>query len=69
VLVEAPAADLAYEKGFLTADMLKRHVPDWQTATYYVSGPQGLVDAYSKLLRDMKIPRDRIVTDYFPGLA
>jgi ferredoxin-NADP reductase len=69
VLLEPPVSDLRYETGFLTADMVKRHVPEWQTATYYISGPQGLVDAYSRLLRSMGIARSRIVTDYFPGLA
>lgn len=68
VLVEKPTfAD--YELGFLTVDIIKKHVPDWAAATYYISGPPPMVNAYTKLLKDMKIPRARIITDYFPGLA
>lgn len=69
-VLEAPQDDsLVHETGFITEDMLKRHVSPWKDATYYISGPPGLVNAYKKLLRRMGISRRRIVTDYFPGLA
>lgn len=57
------------EKGIITEALLTSKVPEWVDATYYVSGPPGLVDAYKKLLGSMGIPGRRIVTDYFPGLA
>ena len=69
VLLEAPASNMDYEVGFLTPEILKRRVADWNTATYYISGSSGLVDAYSEMLRGMGVVRGRIVVDYFPGLA
>lgn len=69
VLAEATQSGLPHETGFITDVMLKKYVPAWSTATYYISGPPGLVNAYTKLLRGMGVPRRQIVTDYFPGLA
>jgi ferredoxin-NADP reductase len=57
------------ESGFITADMVKKYVGDHIHATYYISGPTGMVNAYKKLLRSMSVSRSSIVTDYFPGFA
>lgn len=51
----------------LTIDKLQREVPDYAERTYYLSGPPGLVKAYSGLLRGHGINNKHIVTDYFPG--
>ncbi len=69
VLSDTAESELVHETGFITEAMLKRHVSEWASATYYISGPPGLVNAYRSLLRTMGVPRRRIVTDYFPGLA
>jgi glycine betaine catabolism B len=55
--------------GFITDAMIKKYVPQWQAATYYISGPPGLVGAYEKLVRRMGIKEKRVIVDYFPGLA
>lgn len=57
------------EVGFVTADMVKKHVESPELCQYYLSGPSGMVNAYKKLLRDMGVPRLNIHTDYFPGFA
>lgn len=53
--------------GFLTADLVKAEVPDFQDRIYYLSGPPAMVKAYKKLLLSMGISRTAIKTDYFPG--
>lgn len=68
-VLETPTEEFAHETGFITADMIKKHVQNWSEATYYISGPPGLVGAYEKLLAQIGIPRRRIIVDYFPGLA
>lgn len=55
------------EVGYLTTDILKKYVKDYQTRTFYLSGPNAMVDAYKKLLKQMGINDKQIVTDYFPG--
>ncbi len=68
-VLENPTSDFPHETGFITEDILKKHVAGWKDATYYISGPPGLVGAYEKLLARIGIPRRRIIVDYFPGLA
>jgi ferredoxin-NADP reductase len=58
-----------YEHGFLTADIIKKHAPDYLARTWYLSGPPGMVNAYTKLLRGMGVKRRSIKKDFFPGLA
>lgn len=55
------------EHGFITNEMLAKRLPDWKERTFYLSGPDGMVQAYKKLLRGMGVSRGRIRTDYFPG--
>ena len=47
--------------------LIKDHVKDYSRAKYYISGPSAMVDSYKKILKLMKIDRNKIVTDYFPG--
>jgi len=57
------------EQGFVTIDMLARRTPDYKQRTWYISGPPGMVNAYSKLLREAGVQSRQIKTDFFPGLA
>ncbi len=56
-----------FEIGRLNADMLKKYVADCTNRTFYVSGPEGMVNAYKSLLKSMGIKNSCIITDYFPG--
>lgn len=55
--------------GIVDAAMITRRVPDYRERTFYVSGPQVMVSATRKTLRDLGVPPWRIKTDFFPGLA
>jgi ferredoxin-NADP reductase/Na+-translocating ferredoxin:NAD+ oxidoreductase RnfD subunit len=57
------------ETGFLTAELIKRQTPDYAERYWYLSGPPGMVNAYSKLLRELEVPERQIIRDFFPGLA
>lgn len=66
VLSEDPEhADV--EHGFITQELLARRLPDWKERTFYLSGPDAMVQAYKKLLRTSGVSSKRIRTDYFPG--
>ncbi|EKD95594.1 MAG: hypothetical protein ACD_24C00436G0004 [uncultured bacterium] len=54
-------------KGRLTAEVIKKEVPDFASRTFYLSGPSKMVESYKKLLKELGIRNHRIVTDYFPG--
>ena len=53
----------------LNSETIKQEVPDFSDRTFYLSGPHAMVDAYKKILKEMKIRSNQIVTDYFPGYA
>lgn len=55
--------------GFIDAALIMREVPDYKERIFYISGPHGMVTAFTKTLHDMGIPRSHIETDYFPGFA
>ena len=57
------------ENGFLTADLIRKHTPDYLERSWYLSGPPGMVCAYVKLLRELGVPGREIKKDFFPGLA
>lgn len=55
------------ETGFVTVDMIKKYVSDYQCRTYYLSGPNIMVENYTNMLHEMGINQNRIITDFFPG--
>lgn len=69
VIAEKPTSGIECETGFVTREMIERRVSGWQAAVFYLSGPPGMVASYEKLLAEMGVPSNRIITDYFPGLA
>ncbi len=54
-------------RGRLTAEILKNEVPDFVHRTYYLSGPELMVNSYKKLLKELGIGPHKIKTDYFSG--
>jgi ferredoxin-NADP reductase len=53
----------------LTADTIKKEIPDYGERMFYISGTHALTNAFEKMLRDMGVPRTHIKTDFFPGFA
>lgn len=48
---------------------IKKYVPDWQERTFFVSGPEPMVEAFGKMLKTMGIKGRQLKTDYFPGYS
>jgi ferredoxin-NADP reductase len=53
--------------GFIDENLIRARVPDYAQRLFYISGPQGMVDAFTTLLRSMGVSPFNIHTDYFPG--
>lgn len=51
----------------LTAESIKKDIPDYQTRLFYLSGPNAMVESYRRLLRSIGVSRRSIRTDYFSG--
>jgi ferredoxin-NADP reductase len=58
-----------FESGFLTREIIEKHLPNYQTVDWYISGPPGMVNAYGKMLHEMGVAKSNIKEDFFPGLA
>lgn len=53
------------ETGFITADMVRRHVPACADATYYIVGTSGFVRAMESVVAQLGVPHEKIVCDNF----
>ncbi|MDB5237405.1 MAG: hypothetical protein JWL88_507 [Parcubacteria group bacterium] len=53
----------------LDRSVLEREIPDYAEREFYLSGPNGMVNAFSDMLAEMGIPKRRIKKDFFPGFA
>lgn len=51
----------------ITEETIRKLVPDLQKPTFYLSGPEPMVEAFEKMLIEMGVADDRIKRDYFPG--
>ena len=53
----------------LTAETIKKEIPDYRKRIFYISGTHAMTSAFQKTLRDMGVRRAQIKTDFFPGFA
>jgi ferredoxin-NADP reductase len=65
--VETPSGDWQGERGRISAEMVKKYVPDLDKPIYYLSGPEGMVKAMRKLLVDLEVNEDNIRSEEFTG--
>lgn len=54
-------------KGYVNKEMVEKEISDFKDRTFYLSGPNAMVENYKKMLLGMGIKRGNIKTDYFPG--
>lgn len=55
------------ERGYITREMIERHVPDKTDAVYYSAGPQVMVAAMRKIVESMGVSADDFRTEEFSG--
>jgi len=53
--------------GLLTPEIVSQEVEKATGCTFYISGPNAMVESYRVMLRGMGVPRKQIKTDYFAG--
>jgi predicted ferric reductase len=63
---EQPAGDWTGERGFLTADTIRRHLPrQFRRYQYFVCGPVPMMDSLERILTDVGVPASRVHTERF----
>lgn len=53
--------------GHIDEQMIRKEIPDYKTRIFYISGPQSMVKIFEELLKSMKVSKNQIKTDFFPG--
>ena len=53
--------------GRISADMIKKYMPDYPDRVFYISGPTRMVDSMLSILKEMSIPEEQIKKEFFPG--
>ena len=49
--------------------LILTEIPDYDDRLFYISGPHGMITAFSNLLHQLGVPRRRIKRDFFPGFV
>ena len=61
-----PPSTWTGESGYITAETLRRHLPDRHSRfQYFVCGPTGMMDAMEDALVALGVPFDRVHTERF----
>jgi ferredoxin-NADP reductase len=53
--------------GFVTADMVKREIPDYKETVFYTCGPPVMVEVMEKLVVQLGLPKTQLKREYFTG--
>lgn len=64
---ERPPAGWSGETGFITAEMVRRWVPDLERRTFLVTGPPAMVTAMDSVMDALEVAVDRRIVERFSG--
>ena len=53
--------------GFITADMIKKEIPDYKETMFYTCGPPPMVEIMAKLIEQLGLPKTQLNREYFTG--
>ena len=53
--------------GFITADMIKKEIPDYKDTMFYTCGPPAMVEIMGKLIEQLGLPKTQLKREYFTG--
>jgi predicted ferric reductase len=65
-ILENPPPTWTGERGYLTTEILRRHLPaQYRRFQYFVCGPEAMMDAVEPMLLELGVPVNRIHTERF----
>jgi ferredoxin-NADP reductase len=68
-VLAAPKAGWKGESGFITAEVVRRHLESLDEWHWVVTGPPAMIDAMKRVLFDLDIPEERVSLESFAGYA
>jgi ferredoxin-NADP reductase len=66
-VLEEPLPGWAGERGFITADLVRRHLEIDETWHFFVTGPPAMVTAMEAVLDDLGVPKQQFSVEHFSG--
>ncbi len=57
------------ETGRVNTAMILKYIPDFGERTFYLSGPNAMVNGYEAVLKELHVEDKKIKKDFFPGFA
>lgn len=65
-VLQEPPEDWHGERGWITRDLLERHLPhDRMQVHYFICGPEAMTQAMEKLLYELGVPLGRLHSELF----
>ena len=65
-VLERPPADWSGETGYVTAEVLARHLPPgYRRFQFFICGPEPMMDAAESALLQLRVPPERVHTERF----
>ncbi len=66
-VVNQPSSDWKGETGIITADMIKKALPDFKENVFYTCGPPPMVKAMETIIESLGLPKTQMKQEYFTG--
>jgi ferredoxin-NADP reductase len=54
-------------RGLITAEMIKKEMPDYKETVFYTCGPPAMVEIMGKLIEQLGLPKTQLKREYFTG--
>lgn len=58
---------LDFEKGRISKKMIKKYIPDFSDAYYYITGPEKMTKDLFKIIKQLGVSEEKIFKEDFPG--
>jgi ferredoxin-NADP reductase len=68
-VLATPEPGWAGERGFITAEIVRRHIDPLDGWRWVVTGPPAMIEAMKRVLSDLRVPDERVSTESFAGYA
>ena len=66
-VVNQPTSQWKGETGIITADMIKKTLPDYNETVFFTCGPPPMVKAMETIIESLGLPKTQIKQEYFTG--
>jgi ferredoxin-NADP reductase len=66
-IVNQPTSQWKGETGIITADMIKKALPDYKENVFYTCGPPPMVKVMEAIIESLGLPKTQMKQEYFTG--